>query len=171
MAGTAGAGGGAGVGGGVGVGGGAGAGGGAGSGGAADVRHSAGPWSRAAGAAEALRTHLGQVRPELASAHAGLAGGTEGLAVAEVLRTVRTSWERRIDAAAGECGSLAGSLRAVAKDLGESDTAVRSALARVGAGTGAGPGAEAGPGFGSGLGSGLGGGSGPALGPAVGGGR
>ncbi|MFF2526691.1 hypothetical protein [Streptomyces liangshanensis] len=166
MAGTGGDGG---VGGGGGAGAGAGAGGAGGAGGAADVRHSAGPWSRAAGAAEALRTHLGQVRPELASAHAGLAGGTEGLAVADVLRTVRTSWERRIDAAAGECGSLAGSLRAVAKDLGESDAAVRSALARVGAGTGpgAGPGAEAGSGFGSGLGVG----SGPALGPAVGGGR
>ncbi|MFJ1601265.1 hypothetical protein [Streptomyces sp. NPDC088261] len=118
----------------------------------ADVRHSAGPWTGAAGAAEALRTHLGQVRPEFAAAHAGLAGGTEGLAVADVLRTVRTSWERRIDTAAAECGSLAGSLRAVARDLGESDAEVRAALAGVGVGAGAG----AGSGFASGYGPGLG---------------
>ncbi|MET9483206.1 hypothetical protein [Streptomyces sp. NPDC006638] len=117
----------------------------------ADVRHSAGPWTGAAGAAEALRTHLGQVRPEFAAAHAGLAGGTEGLAVADVLRTVRTSWERRIDTAAAECGSLAGSLRAVARDLGESDAAVRAALAGVGVGVAAGAGA--GSGFASGPGA------------------
>ncbi|WP_202534348.1 hypothetical protein [Streptomyces sp. SID3212] len=159
----------------------AGSGGGAGAGGGADVRHSAGPWTRAAGAAEALRTHLGQVRPEFAAAHAGLAGGTEGLAVADVLRTVRTSWERRIDTAAGECGSLAGSLRAVAKDLGESDAAVRVALAGVGAGVGAGAGSgfasgprvglDPGPGPGVGSGSGSGPGSRPGFGPGFGGGR
>ncbi|WP_327235844.1 hypothetical protein OG349_19675 [Streptomyces sp. NBC_01317] len=143
------------------------AGSGGGAGGGADVRHSAGPWTRAAGAAEALRAHLGQVRPEFAAAHAGLAGGTEGLAVADVLRTVRTSWERRIDTAMGECGSLAGSLRAVAKDLGESDAAVRVALAGVEVGAGAGSGFASGPGSGRGSGPV----SGPSLGFGFGGGR
>ncbi|MFC9650700.1 alpha/beta hydrolase [Streptomyces sp. NPDC056937] len=90
------------------------------------MRHSGGPWIRAAGAAEALRTHMGPVRAEFAAAHEGLAAGTEGLGVAAVLRTVRGSWERRIEAAMGECGSLAGQLRAVARDLGETDEQLRA---------------------------------------------
>ncbi|MFJ1750856.1 hypothetical protein ACIOJD_32150 [Streptomyces sp. NPDC088116] len=109
------------------------------------LKHSGGPWTRAAGAAEALRTHMGQVRTEFAAAHEGLAAGTEGLGVAAVLRTVRTSWERRIEAAMGECGSLAGQLRAAAKDQGENEMAIRSAFGRVGAaGSGSGTGAGGG---------------------------
>ena len=100
------------------------------------LKHSGGPWTRAASAAEALRTHMGQVGAEFAAAHEGLAAGTEGLGVAAVLRMVRASWERRIETAMGECGSLAGQLRAVAKAQGENETAIRSAFARVGAGAG-----------------------------------
>ncbi|MFD7090376.1 MULTISPECIES: hypothetical protein [unclassified Streptomyces] len=100
------------------------------------MRHSGGPWIRAAGAAEALRTHMGPVRAEFAAAHEGLAAGTEGLGVAAVLRTVRGSWERRIEAAMGECGSLAGQLRAVARDLGETDEVIAATLAKAAGGGG-----------------------------------
>lgn len=106
----------------------------AGVGAGADLLHRAGPWTRAAGAAEELRTHLGQVGPEFAAAHAGLAAGTRGLRVAAVLGTVRASWERRIATATTECESLAGSLRAVAQDQGETDAAIRAAFARAGGG-------------------------------------
>jgi hypothetical protein len=61
-------------------------------------------------------------------------GGTEGLAVAGVLQAVRGSWERRIDTAMRECGSLAGNLRAVARDQGENEADIRSSFARVGGG-------------------------------------
>ncbi|MGW6741918.1 hypothetical protein ACWGDX_14535 [Streptomyces sp. NPDC055025] len=99
-----------------------------------ELRHSGGPWTRAAGAAEALRTHMGLVRGEFAAAHEGVAAGTEGLGAAAVLRTVRMSWERRVEIAMGECASLAVHLRAVARDQGECESAISASFARVGGG-------------------------------------
>ncbi|MFF3753851.1 hypothetical protein ACFYYH_25855 [Streptomyces sp. NPDC002018] len=109
------------------------------------LRHSGGPWTRAAGAAEALRTHMGLVRGELADAHEGLAAGTAGLGAAAVLRTVRMSWERRIEIAMGECEGLAVHLRGVARDQGENEAAISSSLASF-ASSGASSGARAGGG-------------------------
>lgn len=98
------------------------------------LRHSEGPWTRAAGGAEVMRTQMAYVKAEFATAHEGVAGRAEGLGVLMALDTVRTSWERRIEAARDECGSLAGRLRAVARTQGEHDTAIRSGLAGVDAG-------------------------------------
>ncbi|WP_063759210.1 hypothetical protein [Streptomyces scopuliridis] len=109
---------------------------GGGAGGGAGLRHSGGPWIRAAEAAEGLRTQMGQVRAEFAAAHEGLAAGTEGLDVAAVLRTARMSWERRIETAMGECASLAEQLRAVAEDLGETDEVIAATFAKVAGGGG-----------------------------------
>lgn len=100
------------------------------------LRHSAGPWTSAAGAAEALRTDLGRVRADFAAAHDGLTAGTAGLGVAAVLGVVRGSWERRVERAMGECGGLSASLRAVARDQGETETAIRSSFARLTPGDG-----------------------------------
>ncbi|MEE1737321.1 hypothetical protein PUR49_12540 [Streptomyces sp. BE147] len=106
-----------------------------GGGGSAELKHSGGPWTRAAGGAEALRTHMAPVRAELATAHdglmAGAGAGAGGLAALAELGAVRDSWERRIEAARGECGSLAAKLRAVARAQGETDEAVKSAFAPV----------------------------------------
>ncbi|MEV7684087.1 hypothetical protein AB0O64_36960 [Streptomyces sp. NPDC088341] len=99
-----------------------------------ELRHSGGPWTRAAGAAEALRTHMGLVRGEFAAAHEGVAAGTEGLGAAAVLRTVRMSWERRVEIAMGECASLAVHLRAVARDQGECESAISASFTRAGGG-------------------------------------
>jgi len=96
------------------------------------LKHSDGPWTGAAGVAETLRAHLAQVKSEFAAAHEGVAGGGQGLSVIAVLSTVRTSWERRIETAADECGSLAGGLRAVAREQGGNDAAIRAALAGAG---------------------------------------
>ncbi|GGK19302.1 hypothetical protein GCM10011583_58940 [Streptomyces camponoticapitis] len=100
------------------------------------LRHSDGPWTRAAGGAEVMRTQMAYLKAEFETAHEGVAGGGEGLGVVGALATVRTSWERRIEAARDECGSLAGPLRAVAGTQGEHDTAIRSGLAGVDAGAG-----------------------------------
>ncbi|MCI3226801.1 hypothetical protein GXP76_32380, partial [Streptomyces sp. NP-1717] len=99
------------------------------------------PWTRAAGGAEVMRTQMAYVKAEFATAHEGVAGCGDGLSALAALGAVRTSWERRIEAARDECGSLAGRLRAVARTQGEHDAAIRSALAGVDAGTGVGAGA------------------------------
>ncbi|MGW4228434.1 hypothetical protein ACWEF9_03950 [Streptomyces sp. NPDC004980] len=96
-----------------------------------ELKHSDGPWLRAAGGAQALCTHLGPVPSELATAHEGLVAGAGDLSALAELGTVRTSWERRIAAARGECAGLAGVLRAVARAQGETNEAVRSSFAPV----------------------------------------
>ncbi|MER5614660.1 hypothetical protein [Streptomyces sp. NPDC002215] len=101
-------------------------------GGGGDVlKHSGGAWLRAAGGAEGMCTHLGPVKSELETAHEGLLAGTGGLTAMAELGAVRESWTRRFEAARGECRALAGKLRAVARNQGETDEAVRSAFASV----------------------------------------
>ncbi|MFE7749524.1 hypothetical protein [Streptomyces sp. NPDC057428] len=95
------------------------------------LKHSDGPWLRAAGGADDLVAHLGPVRNELATAHEGLANMLGQLSALAELAAVRESWEKRIEAARGECGSLAGRLRAVAQVQGATNEAVRSSFARM----------------------------------------
>ncbi|MER7515282.1 hypothetical protein [Streptomyces sp. NPDC126499] len=106
-------------------------GGGAGGAGDGDLRHSGGPWTKAAASAEALTTSMGIARSRLTSAHDGVAAGTAGLTSAATLRTVLTSWEERIGTVRDECDSLAPALRRVAKEQGEQDTAVKAAFGSV----------------------------------------
>ncbi|MFD8917275.1 hypothetical protein ACFV0Y_05585 [Streptomyces sp. NPDC059569] len=105
-----------------------------GSGGAAsrsDLEHSDGPWTTAAGVAEALRTSTTTARNRLTSAHTGVTAATEGLASSGVLKSVLTSWEDRLSSVRDECGSLAPKLRQVGKELGERDTKVKSSLREI----------------------------------------
>ncbi|MDF6019780.1 hypothetical protein [Streptomyces sp. JH34] len=95
------------------------------------LRHSDGPWLRAAGGADELVTHLGPVRHELDLAHQGLMAGAGRLTALAELAAVRDSWERRIQAAQGECGSLAAKLRDVARIQGGTNTAVGSSFDSV----------------------------------------
>ncbi|MCX4533732.1 MULTISPECIES: hypothetical protein [unclassified Streptomyces] len=113
------------------LGGAGGAGGGAGGGGGDELKHSDGPWLQAAGGAESLHTLLGPVRTELETAHEGVVTGTVGLEALAELGAVRESWQRRIEAARSECGSLAGKLRAVARAQGVTNETVKSSFARV----------------------------------------
>ncbi|QNE75950.1 hypothetical protein F0344_16045 [Streptomyces finlayi] len=112
-------------------------GGGAGGAGSRALKHSDGPWTRAAGGADAMRGHLAPVKPELGAAHEGLSAGAGALTALAELGTVRESWERRFATAQGECASLAGNLRAVARAQGETNEAVRSSFAPVANGGGA----------------------------------
>ncbi|MER5555652.1 hypothetical protein ABT001_28935 [Streptomyces sp. NPDC002793] len=100
------------------------------------LKHSDGPWLRAAGGAEELVTQLGPVRGELSLAHQGLMAGAGRLTALAELAAVRESWERRIQAAQGECGSLAAKLRDVARTQGATNEAVRSSFAGVRTGGG-----------------------------------
>ncbi|WP_392671835.1 hypothetical protein [Streptomyces sp. LN785] len=102
-------------------------------GGGHDLRHSDGPWVRAAGGAEALHTLLGPVRAELDTAHEGVVAGNAGLAALAELGAVRESWQRRFEAARGECGSLAGHLRDVARAQHATNEAVKASFAPVAA--------------------------------------
>ncbi|MEU0357902.1 hypothetical protein [Streptomyces cyaneofuscatus] len=130
-------------------------GGGGGVGGGGDLKHSDGPWVRAAGGAEGLVAHFGPVKAELGRAHQGLAAGAGELSALAELGTVRASWERRIETARDECRSLAGKLRAVTVTQSEVNEAVKGAFDGVRV-AGPGPGSEPGlaPGVGSGAASG-----------------
>lgn len=94
------------------------------------LRHSGGPWLRAAGGADRLVTHLGPAKSELEAAHRGLVAGAGAgagaLAAPAELGAVRASWERRIEDARDECGSLAGKLRAVVRAQAQVNEAVKS---------------------------------------------
>ncbi|MEU9622338.1 MULTISPECIES: hypothetical protein [unclassified Streptomyces] len=104
-------------------------------GGGGDVlKHSDGAWLRAAAGAEGMHTHLGPVKSELETAHEGLLAGTAGLTALAELGAVRESWERRFESARGECGALAGKLRAVARTQGGTDETVRASFAPVAGG-------------------------------------
>ncbi|MFH9297983.1 hypothetical protein [Streptomyces sp. NPDC017520] len=77
-------------------------------------------------------THLGPVKGELEAAHRGLiagagaGAGAGALGALAELNSVRASWERRIEGARGECGSLAGKLRAVVRGQAQTNEAVKS---------------------------------------------
>lgn len=95
--------------------------------GPARLRHGDGPWTRAAGDADALHTHLGTARSELEKSHEGLLTSERAgnFAVLAELAAVRESWVRRVSTAQCECGSLAGKLRAVSREQRTTDEAVR----------------------------------------------
>ncbi|MFK0023495.1 amino acid ABC transporter permease [Streptomyces sp. NPDC090798] len=93
-------------------------------GGSGTLRHSNGPWSRAAGTADDLRISTQSTKNGLQSSHTGVPNGAAGLASLSALTTVLTSWEKRLESVRDECESLEPKLRAVARDLGEVDGAV-----------------------------------------------
>ncbi|MFJ7997247.1 hypothetical protein ACIQ7D_08865 [Streptomyces sp. NPDC096310] len=98
-------------------------------GGEPDLRHSDGPWTRAAGVAEELRTSITAAKSRLTSAHEGSATGTEGLTAMGTLKSVLISWEERLKSVQDECGSLAPKLRLVAQGQGEREVTVKSSFA------------------------------------------
>ncbi|QIY96522.1 amino acid ABC transporter permease [Streptomyces sp. S1D4-11] len=95
-----------------------------GGGGAGTLKHSHGPWTRAAGAAGDLRTSTGKSKTDLSSAHDGVGSGSEGLASLGALKSVLASWEKRLGAVRDECNALGPKLRQVAQDMGEVDVKV-----------------------------------------------
>ncbi|MEU8539206.1 hypothetical protein AB0C52_04265 [Streptomyces sp. NPDC048717] len=92
------------------------------------LRHSAGPWLKAAGVAESLQAGMGAAKGRLTTAHDGVSGALRGLACAAALKAVLASWEERIGAVGDECGALAPALRGVAEEQRERDVRVKSSL-------------------------------------------
>ncbi|MFD9565059.1 amino acid ABC transporter permease [Streptomyces sp. NPDC059994] len=103
-----------------------------------ELKHSAKPWSDAAGTAHALETDTATAKAKLTSAHAGAEAGTAGLASMAALTSVLTSWEKRLTAVHTECGALEPALRKTAWAQGEVDAGVKSALAQFSAPAGKG---------------------------------
>ncbi|MFI1103648.1 hypothetical protein [Streptomyces melanogenes] len=99
-------------------------------GGGGELKHSAKPWSDAAGAAHSLQTDTATSRAKLTSAHAGAQAGTAGLASMGALTSVLASWDKRLAAVHAECGALEPVLRETARAQGEVDAGVKSALAQ-----------------------------------------
>ncbi|MFI1810582.1 hypothetical protein ACH414_09580 [Streptomyces sp. NPDC020422] len=97
-----------------------------------DLRHSGGPWTGASTTAGELRTSAETSRAALGPGHEGLTAGGAGLASVAALAAVRTSWEERLAAIRDECEALRGPLLSVAKEMGETETAIRNAFAAAG---------------------------------------
>lgn len=93
-------------------------------GGGGTLKHSHGPWTRAADAADDLRTSTNNSKTDLSSAHEGVGSGAEGLASLGALKSVLASWEKRLGAVRDECEALGPKLRQVAQDMGEVDVSV-----------------------------------------------
>ncbi|MFJ4705266.1 hypothetical protein ACIP6I_10480 [Streptomyces anulatus] len=104
---------------------------GAGVGGTGRLKYSKGPWTSASGTAGALRTRAETSRSVLGRGHEGVAAGVVGLSSAAALKGVLTSWEERLRAVRDECDQLTGNLLAVAKEMGESEIAVKSSFKGV----------------------------------------
>ncbi|MEU4352359.1 hypothetical protein [Streptomyces sp. NPDC023838] len=94
------------------------------------LKHSAKPWSDAAGTVHSLQTDTAKAKSALATAHAGAQAGTAGLSSMAALTSVLTSWEKRLTAVHTECGALEPALRKTAWAQGEVDAGVKSALAQ-----------------------------------------
>ncbi|WP_331748518.1 hypothetical protein [Streptomyces sp. NBC_00648] len=103
-----------------------------------ELKHSAKPWSDAAGTVHSLQTDTAKVKGALTTAHTGAEAGTAGLASMAALKSVLASWEKRLTAVHTECGSLEPALRETAWAQGEVDAGVKSALAQYSAPSGKG---------------------------------
>ncbi|GAA5068783.1 amino acid ABC transporter permease [Streptomyces similanensis] len=88
------------------------------------IRHTHGPWTRAAAVADDLDTSTAKSKADLALSHGGVAGSLGGLASLTALKAVLASWEKRLGAVRDECGALEPELRQVVVDMGEADQAV-----------------------------------------------
>ncbi|MEU3686862.1 hypothetical protein [Streptomyces narbonensis] len=97
---------------------------GTGGGGSGNLKHSGGPWTSASGTADELRTSTETSRSALGPGHEGVEAGAAGLASVAALKSVLTSWEERLRAVRDECEQLKGPLLAVAKEMGETETAI-----------------------------------------------
>ncbi|MFF5974574.1 hypothetical protein ACFY7C_23940 [Streptomyces sp. NPDC012769] len=99
------------------------------SGGAGELRRSGGPWTRASATAGALGTSTETARSALGRGHEGVAAGGAGLTAVAALAGLRKSWEERLAAVRDECEALRGALLTVAREMGETDTAVGNSFA------------------------------------------
>ncbi|MGW8981356.1 hypothetical protein ACWGQ9_01695 [Streptomyces parvus] len=70
-------------------------------------------------------------RTVLRRGYEGVETGANGLSSVAALKSVLKSWEERLQAVRDECEHLQGNLLTVAKEMGESETAVKASLKGV----------------------------------------
>ncbi|RPK93606.1 MULTISPECIES: hypothetical protein [Streptomyces] len=104
---------------------------GAGPGGTGNLKHSKGPWTSASGTAGDLRTRTETSRSVLGRGHEGIEAGAAGLSSVTALKGVLKSWEERLQAVRDECEQLKGTLRTVAGEMGETETAIKTSFKGV----------------------------------------
>lgn len=92
------------------------------------LEHSHGPWTSASGTAGDLRTSTETSRSALGPGHEGIEAGVAGLSSVAALKSVLTSWEERLQAVRDECEQLKGTLLTVAREMGETDTAIETSF-------------------------------------------
>lgn len=102
-----------------------------GAGGTGNLKYSKGPWTSASGTAGDLRTRTETSRTVLGRGHEGIEAGATGFSSVAALKSVLKSWEERLRAVRDECEKLEGNLLTVAKEMGESETAVKASLKGV----------------------------------------
>ncbi|CAM5563647.1 hypothetical protein [Streptomyces avidinii] len=108
-----------------------GTGGGGAGGGPGNLKHSNGPWTSASGTAGDLRTSTETSRSALGPGHEGIESGAAGLSSVAALKSVLTSWEERLQSVRDECEQLKGTLLTVAKEMGETDAAIKTSFKGV----------------------------------------
>lgn len=102
-----------------------GGGGGTGSGGSGpDLKASKGPWIKASGVADELRTATSSGLNDLKTAQEGVTGGTDGFTSTAALDEILSTWEKRLTSVRNECDRLRGALARTGRDFGEIDPAV-----------------------------------------------
>ncbi|QTE00299.1 amino acid ABC transporter permease [Streptomyces cyanogenus] len=89
-----------------------------------DLKASKGPWMKASGVAEDLRTATDSALTDLKTAHEGAKAGTEGFTSTAALHEILPTWEKRLTSVRDECGRLHGALARSGRDFGEIDPAV-----------------------------------------------
>ncbi|MEU6403586.1 hypothetical protein [Streptomyces sp. NPDC046985] len=111
-------------------------GGGAGGGSGPDLKASQGPWTKAAGVAQDLRTATDAGLTELRTAHEGVKSGAAGFTSTAALDEILGTWEKRLTSVRDECERLHGALAKAGRDFGEVDPAVAGKVHGVRAGDG-----------------------------------
>lgn len=91
---------------------------------APDLKASKGPWTKASGVAQELRTATNSGLTELKTAHEGVGGGTDGFVSTAALNAILPTWEKRLTSVRDECDRLHGALARTGRDFGEIDPAV-----------------------------------------------
>ncbi|MFF0427470.1 hypothetical protein ACFYUJ_24020 [Streptomyces sp. NPDC004520] len=95
------------------------------------LKHSGGPWTSASATAGDLHTSTETSRAALGPGHEGVEAGAVGLSSVAALKSVLTSWEERLRAVRDECDQLKGALSTVAKEMGETETAIEKSFKGV----------------------------------------
>ncbi|KOV70733.1 hypothetical protein [Streptomyces sp. MMG1121] len=91
---------------------------------APDLKASKGPWTKASGVAQDLRTVTNAGLTELKTAHEGVKGGTDGFTSTAALNEILPTWEKRLTSVRNECDRLHGALAKAGRVFGEIDPAV-----------------------------------------------